>query len=87
MSSASYKYVVTSIIIEMTLKIFNTRLMWVIKLLVDTYSDIWIKGLSLQEGGKLQLTRQMPSCGRGTLLSIIIRFKLYVHWEEFLWST
>ena len=30
--------------IEMTLKIFNTRLMWpwVMKLLVDIYLDIWI---------------------------------------------
>ena len=30
---------------------------------------------ALQEGGTLQLTRQMPSCGRGSLPSIIIRFK------------
>ena len=32
---------------------------------------------ALQEGGTLKLTRQMPSCGRGTLLSIIIMFKHY----------
>ena len=40
----------------------------------------------LQEGGTIQLTRQMPSCGRGTLLSIIIQFKhyyiMYV-WKDF----
>ena len=33
---------------------------------------------ALQEGGTLQLTRKMPSCGRGTLLRIIIiQFKHY----------
>ena len=32
---------------------------------------------ALQEYGILQLTSQMPSCGRGTLLSIIIQFKNY----------
>ena len=38
------------------------------------YMDKW----ALQEGGTLQLTRKMPSCGRGTLLRIIIiQFKQY----------
>ena len=38
--------------IEMTLKIFNTRLMWpwVMKLLVDIYLDIWIRGLCKKVG-------------------------------------
>ena len=39
-SSASSKYVVTSIMIEITFLILNTRLMWVMKLLVQTYLDI-----------------------------------------------
>ena len=52
--------------------------MWVMKIVVNTYLDIWIKAKgALQEGGTLQLTRQMPFCGRGTLLSIIIQFKHY----------
>ena len=40
------------IMIEMTLKIFNTRLMWpwVMKLLVDIYLDIWIRGLCKKVG-------------------------------------
>ena len=32
---------------------------------------------ALQEGRTLQLTRKMPFCGKGTLLSIIIQFKHY----------
>ena len=39
-ASASSKYVVTSIMIEITFLILNTRLMWVMKLLVQTYLDI-----------------------------------------------
>ena len=40
------------VLIEMTLKIFNTRLMWpwVMKLLVDIYLDIWIRGLCKKVG-------------------------------------
>ena len=57
--------------------------MWVvIKLLVDTYLDTWILG-ALQEGRTLQLTRKMPSCGRDTILSIIIQKLLYVQWKGF----
>ena len=32
---------------------------------------------ALQECGTLQLKRQMPYCGKDTLLSIIIQFKHY----------